>query len=187
MAQQGAQRTVRACPFAVAMEKGLRQSTVLSYERLLGRLGMLDEVAVSQEDILSRLWTIDNPITRRAAVIALRSVLGWRIKSPSGRSLHISSGRKSTSSQRYNRQSSHHIAPRATDVGCSPTTPTRESARAQTKRRRRALRSDGRMARAACRLCRRLPRDRHRPWLSATVGRGVGRTEARRRPDLARR
>jgi integrase len=84
MTEQGAQQTVRDRLFAIAMEKGLRQSTVLSYERLLGRLGILDEVEVSQEDVLSRLWTIDNPNTRRAAVIALRSVFGWRIKIPRG-------------------------------------------------------------------------------------------------------
>lgn len=66
MAQQSAQQTVRDRLFAVAMEKGLRQSTVLSYERLLGRLGILDEVEVSQENVLSRLWTIDNPNTRQA-------------------------------------------------------------------------------------------------------------------------
>lgn len=84
MAQQSAHQTVRDRLFAVAMEKGLRQSTVLSYERLLGRLGILDEVEVSQEEVLSRLWTIDNPNTRRAAVIALRSVFGWRIKIPRG-------------------------------------------------------------------------------------------------------
>ncbi len=84
MAQQSAQQTVRDRLFAVAMEKGLRQSTVLSYERLLGRLNILDDVEVSQEEVLSRLWTIDNPNTRRAAVIALRSVFGWRIKIPKG-------------------------------------------------------------------------------------------------------
>lgn len=60
----------------VALEKGLRQSTVLSYERLVGRLGWLDrDVAeVQQAEALDALWTIDNPNTRRAAVIALRSV-----------------------------------------------------------------------------------------------------------------
>lgn len=84
MAQQRAQQTVRDRLFAVAMEKGLRQSTVLSYERLLGRLGILDDVEVYQEDVLTRLWSIDNPNTRRAAVIALRSVFGWRIKIPRG-------------------------------------------------------------------------------------------------------
>lgn len=84
MTQQSAHQTVRDRLFAIAMEKGLRQSTVLSYERLLGRLGILDRVDVSLEDVLSRIWTIDNPNTRRAAVIAVRSVFGWPIKIPKG-------------------------------------------------------------------------------------------------------
>lgn len=69
---------------ALALEKGLRQSTVISYERLLGRLDLLaSEVSdVSQADVLDALWSIDNPNTRRAAVIALRSVFGWAIKIP---------------------------------------------------------------------------------------------------------
>ena len=77
---------VRDHLLAVGLEKGLRQSTVLSYERLLGRLGLLDiEVAdVRQADALDALWLIDNPNTRRAAVIALRSVFGWSIKIPKG-------------------------------------------------------------------------------------------------------
>jgi integrase len=76
--------TVRDLVFKVGLEKGLRQSTVLSYERLLGRLGILDDTVVSQEDVLSRLWGIDNPNTRRAAVIALRSIFGWKLKIPKG-------------------------------------------------------------------------------------------------------
>ena len=71
---------------AVALERGLRQSTVLSYERLIGRLGLLDRTMdeVTQADALEALWTIDNPNTRRAAVIALRSVFGWNLKIPRG-------------------------------------------------------------------------------------------------------
>jgi integrase len=70
----------------VALERGLRQSTVLSYERLIRRLGWLDsEVGeVQQADALQALWTIDNPNTRRAAVIALRTVFGWPLKIPRG-------------------------------------------------------------------------------------------------------
>lgn len=77
---------VRDHLYAVALEKGLRQSTLLSYERLLGRLGLLDvDMAnVAQSAALEALWTIDNPNTRRAAVIALRSVFGWHLKIPRG-------------------------------------------------------------------------------------------------------
>lgn len=69
---------------AVALERGLRQSTALSYERLLRRLGILDrDVAeVTREAALEALWTIENPNTRRATIIALRAVLGLQIKIP---------------------------------------------------------------------------------------------------------
>lgn len=70
--------------YAQAMEKGFRQTTLVSYERLLGRLGALDlEVTeVTREWALERLWAIDNPNTRRSTVVALRSVLGLDIKIP---------------------------------------------------------------------------------------------------------
>ena len=65
--------TVRQHLATTALEKGLRQTTVISYERLLTRMGLMDlEVAaVSQEAALEALWTIDNPNSRRAAVIAI--------------------------------------------------------------------------------------------------------------------
>lgn len=61
--------------------KGLRRSTVLSYQRLLTQLGVLDSDP-TKEEVLAALWTLDNPNTRRAAVIAIRSVFGWDIKIP---------------------------------------------------------------------------------------------------------
>lgn len=69
-----------------ALGKGLRRSTVLSYERLLGRLGVLDLPVeeVTRDLVLERLFDIDNPNTRRAAVVAVRSVLGLDIKIPRG-------------------------------------------------------------------------------------------------------
>lgn len=77
---------VRERLYAVAMEKGLRQSTLYSYERLLAGIGLLDDdfTQVTQEDVLTRLWELDNPNTRRATVIAVRSVFGWAIKIPKG-------------------------------------------------------------------------------------------------------
>ena len=59
---------------AVAQEKGLRQSTVFSYRRLLMRLGIEDDT-LPIEEVQSRLLEIDNINTRRAAAIACRSVL----------------------------------------------------------------------------------------------------------------
>lgn len=78
--------TVRERLYRLALEKGLRQSTTLSYERLIGRLDVLDDAItdVTQEDVVSRLWTLDNVNTRLATVIALRSVFGWAIKIPKG-------------------------------------------------------------------------------------------------------
>lgn len=70
----------------VALQKGLRQSTMLSYQRLLGGLGLLhrEVETLTREDVLDALWTLDNPNTRRAAAIAARSVLGLDIKVPRG-------------------------------------------------------------------------------------------------------
>ena len=78
--------TIRQTLLEVALEKGLRQSTVVSYETLLTRLGVIDVDAalVDREQVMERLWAIDSPNTRGAAVIALRSVLGWSIKIPKG-------------------------------------------------------------------------------------------------------
>lgn len=69
---------------ALALERGLRQSTVYGYERLLRRMGLLDlpYASVTQEDALEALWTIDAPNVRRSAVVALRSVFGWSIRIP---------------------------------------------------------------------------------------------------------
>jgi integrase len=74
--------TVRDTLYRVAGEKSLRQSTVYSYERLLAQLGILHLDAPSEADVVEALWTLDNPNTRRAAVIAVRSVLGYRIRIP---------------------------------------------------------------------------------------------------------
>ncbi len=74
--------TVRDTLYRVAGEKSLRQSTVYSYERLLGQLGILGKETPSQAEVMEVLWTIDNPNTRRAAVIAVRSILGYRIRIP---------------------------------------------------------------------------------------------------------
>lgn len=75
---------VRERLYAVAMDKGLRQSTLYSYERLLRCIGLLDvEIKeVTRELVLERLWTLDNPNTRRATIIAVRSVLGYSIRIP---------------------------------------------------------------------------------------------------------
>lgn len=65
----------------VALERNLRRSTMLSYRRLLDGLGVLD-CDPSKEEVLERIWAVENPNTRRATVIAVRSVFGWNIKIP---------------------------------------------------------------------------------------------------------
>jgi integrase len=67
--------------YAAAIERGLRRSTVLSYHRLMKQLGVLD-LDPTREEVMAAIWTIDNPNTRRAAVIAVRSIFKWDIKIP---------------------------------------------------------------------------------------------------------
>lgn len=76
--------TVREALYQRAIEKSLRRTTVLSYERLLGRLGLLDleTTTVTRESVLEALWAIESPNTRRSAVVAVRAVLGLPIKVP---------------------------------------------------------------------------------------------------------
>jgi integrase len=45
-------------------------------------MGLIESVNPTQEEVLEAIWAIDNPNTRRAAVIACRSVLGLKIKIP---------------------------------------------------------------------------------------------------------
>jgi integrase len=76
--------TTRDALYQRAVEKNLRRTTVLSYERLLARLGLLDleTTEVTREQVLEGLWAIESPNTRRAAVVAVRAVLGLEIKVP---------------------------------------------------------------------------------------------------------
>lgn len=76
--------TIRQRLHEIAMERGLRPSTVYSYLTLLGRLDILDLDDIETDDLYARIWTIENPNVRRAAVIACRSVLGVKIKIPKG-------------------------------------------------------------------------------------------------------
>jgi integrase len=74
--------TVRTRLYEVAAEKSLRQTTIRSYETLLNRIGLLDMDDPSYEQVLELIWTIDNTNSRRATIIAIRSVLGMKIKIP---------------------------------------------------------------------------------------------------------
>jgi integrase len=73
--------TTRDRLYAVAMERQLRRSTVLSYQTLMTRLGVLD-TEPTREEVMAAIWAIDNPNSRRAAVIAVRSIFQWDIKIP---------------------------------------------------------------------------------------------------------
>lgn len=73
---------VRQRLYVAATDKNLRQTTVRSYETLLNRIGLLDLEDPSYEEVLERIWTIDNTNSRRATIIAVRSVLNMAIKIP---------------------------------------------------------------------------------------------------------
>lgn len=65
----------------VGKEKDLRQSTVFSYRRLLLGAG-ITTTDLSRDEIESLLFSIENQNTRRATIIAVRSVFGYKIKIP---------------------------------------------------------------------------------------------------------
>jgi integrase len=70
----------------VAQQKGLRPSTVLGYQRLLTRLGLMDLTVeeVTEESVQDAIWALHNPNVRRSAIVALRSVLGLNLRVPRG-------------------------------------------------------------------------------------------------------
>ena len=70
--------------FEVAQQRGLRQSTVYSYQGLFKRLGITDD-SLTKEEVESLLLSIDNINTRRATAMAVRSVLGLKVHVPAGR------------------------------------------------------------------------------------------------------
>lgn len=75
---------VQARLYAVALERDLRKSTVIEYQRCLRRVGILDadEETVSVEALTESLWSITNPNTRRNTAIAIRAVLGFPLRIP---------------------------------------------------------------------------------------------------------
>lgn len=75
-------QTVRERLNQVALERDLRPSTRIAYQRGLTQLGILDEpvTSVTIEAVTAAAWTLINPNTRRGALIAARSVLGLRLK-----------------------------------------------------------------------------------------------------------
>lgn len=75
---------IRERLYAIALERGLRETTVRSYEILLDRMNLLDLIDPDIQTVQDAIWTIDNPNTRRAAIIAVRSVTGMKIKIPRG-------------------------------------------------------------------------------------------------------
>lgn len=81
-AEPCADLTVREQLNQVALERDLRPSTRIAYQRCMAQLGILDERVseVTQERVTDALWTLSNPNTRRGAAIAARSVLGFRLK-----------------------------------------------------------------------------------------------------------
>jgi len=74
--------TVRERLNQVALEKDLRPSTRIAYQRAMTQLGVLHLKVneVTQQQVTDALWTLSNPNTRRGAAIAARSVFGFKIK-----------------------------------------------------------------------------------------------------------
>lgn len=52
---------IRERLYAVALERGLRETTVRSYEVLLERMSLLDLVDPDIQTVQDAIWTIDNP------------------------------------------------------------------------------------------------------------------------------
>lgn len=66
---------------AVAVDRSLRQSTIVGYRHALARLNITDD-SISLAEVEARLWEIDSPNSRRQAAIAVRAVLGLPIQIP---------------------------------------------------------------------------------------------------------
>jgi integrase len=80
---EGCEQTVRERLNEVALERDLRPSTRIAYQRCLKQLGVdLDEPvdAVSKTRIEDAAWLLHNPNTRRGALIAARTVFGLKLR-----------------------------------------------------------------------------------------------------------
>lgn len=64
-------------------QRKLRESTIASYRKLLVRIDVTND-SLSEEELESRLLMVQNVNTRRATVVAIRAVLGVKIKVPQG-------------------------------------------------------------------------------------------------------
>lgn len=62
------------------MVRGGSSVNIRSYEVLLERISLLDLGDPNNQTVQDAIWTIDNPNTRRAAIIAVRSVTSLKIK-----------------------------------------------------------------------------------------------------------
>jgi len=78
--------TVRERLNQVAIEKDLRASTRGAYLRAMLQLGIADLTVscVTHELVTERAWTIQNINTRRNALVAARSVFGFKLRIPRG-------------------------------------------------------------------------------------------------------
>jgi len=74
---------VHSLLLAVQAERSLRQGTIYTYAGALKRIGVVDD-SLSKEELESRILALDNINARRTAAIAVRAVLGHRIKIPRG-------------------------------------------------------------------------------------------------------
>lgn len=79
-------QTVRERLNEVALERDLRPSTRGAYLRAMIQLGIADELvaAVTPERVIEAAWQLGNVNTRRNALVAVRSVLGFQLRIPRG-------------------------------------------------------------------------------------------------------
>ena len=75
---------VHSLLLAVAADRNLRQGTVYTYAGALRRLSVVDD-SLSQTELESRILALDNINARRTAAIAVRAVLGIKVRVPKGR------------------------------------------------------------------------------------------------------
>ncbi|WP_128639058.1 tyrosine-type recombinase/integrase [Rhodococcus opacus] len=64
-------------------QRELRDSTVASYKKFLSRIGVIDDT-MSKEELELLLLDIQNINTRRSTAVAIRAVLGIKVKVPQG-------------------------------------------------------------------------------------------------------
>jgi integrase len=70
---------------AAQQERGWRSGTIYTYAGALKRIGVVDD-SLDKDELESRILSLDNINARRTAAIAVRAVLGIKVRVPKGQS-----------------------------------------------------------------------------------------------------